>query len=138
MFATENDSEPPACKRFDWRMDPECSYSDWTVEIVVLDLDGKKNERSTYHVHKGTLAVACSYFAKLFRNSYAECETSTSKITLVKEAADAFPPFWTTYTIFVPRMKSLRRTTPLLYTTSGSILDFKVLPGRLFSSAPRI
>ena len=44
-------------------------------------------------MHKGTLAVACSYFAKLFRNSYAECETSTSKITLVKEAADAFPAF---------------------------------------------
>ena len=74
-----------------WRLDPQASFSDWTIEILV---QGVKHD--TYHVHKQNLAVGprkSEYFAKLFEQGgrFSEAKDSTSRIELQALAADAFP-----------------------------------------------
>jgi len=75
-----------------WRLDPEESLSDWTIEIVV---NGQPN--ATYHVHKQNLVVGprkSDYFVKLFAEGgrqFAEAENCTSRIELEELAAGYFP-----------------------------------------------
>ena len=73
--------------RLSWRMDPEESYSDWTIETT---LNGKSH--GIYHVHKSMLAVRSEYFARLFSNKdLKEHEMQRSRIELEELAAKAFP-----------------------------------------------
>jgi len=73
--------------RLNWRMDPEESHSDWSIEILVA---GKTH--SAYNVHKSMLAVRSEYFARLFSNKdLKEHETQTSRIEMEELAAKAFP-----------------------------------------------
>ena len=74
-----------------WRLDPDESLSDWTIEIQVHGVN-----RDTYHVHKHCLAVGprkSEYFAKLFAQGgrFSEAKDRTSRIELETQAADAFP-----------------------------------------------
>ena len=91
----DSDEEPPVNKDrvSSWRLDPEESLSDWTVEIV-LPNNGKMH--ATYHVHKQNLAVGprkSEYFAKLFSQGgrFAENKESTSRIPMDELAAQSFP-----------------------------------------------
>jgi hypothetical protein len=68
-----------------WRMDPEESLSDWTIEI---------NKRDTYHVHKSFLAAgkrSSLYFERLLHSVMSETADSVSRIDLELSAAHAFP-----------------------------------------------
>jgi hypothetical protein len=72
-----DDDEPPDCEILTWRLDPETSLSDWTIEI---------NEH-TYHVHKNILAVGprrSLHFCKRFQSNHR------SKIELNPLAASCF------------------------------------------------
>jgi len=86
---SEEDAEEPLVLRPDWRLDPEQSHSDWTIEVW---LEGKLY--STHHVHKVFLSRMSGYFETLFggSKSFAETQTSTSRVELQQEmAATAFP-----------------------------------------------
>jgi len=91
----DSDEEPPAETVKDrlssWRLDPEESLSDWTIEIVVNDAT-----QATYHVHKQNLAVGprrSEYFVKLFSQGgrFAETKDATSRIELEELASKFFP-----------------------------------------------
>lgn len=77
-----------------WRLPPEISHSDWTIETLV---NGKIH--GSYPVHKNMLSVGTKrspYFACMFdqqRFPFSESQTRTSRIELNGAAADAFPPF---------------------------------------------
>ena len=95
---TSDDDELPhesgvAGGRLSWRMEPQESHSDWTIEI--LTVVAGKTAHSTYHVHKNILSVGprrSGYFARLFSNkNLKEHETQTSRIALQELAAAAFP-----------------------------------------------
>lgn len=108
----EKGPAPPSLKsgHLSWRMPPEESYSDWTIEIV--DDSKRNNTKETkddkahkeisriYHVHKVTLAVGPKkslYFERLFRymstNATISTKTKTSRIKLHAAAARAMPCF---------------------------------------------
>lgn len=86
----EEDEGQESDVRLSWRMDPDESLSDWTIEIWV---GGKTH--GTYHVHKSTISVGSGrseYFARLFANKGSmEHETQTSRIEMEEAAANAFP-----------------------------------------------
>jgi hypothetical protein len=72
-----------------WRLDPDTSFSDWTV---VIEEEGGKS--ASYHVHKCVLAAGnrkSDYFRNVFRSGLAESLSSTSNISLQRSAAAAFP-----------------------------------------------
>jgi len=77
-----------------WRLPPEISHSDWTIETLV---NGKIH--GSYPVHKNMLSVGTKrspYFACMFdqqRLPFSESQTRTSRIELNGAAAEAFPPF---------------------------------------------
>ncbi|GKY93949.1 hypothetical protein MPSEU_000361800 [Mayamaea pseudoterrestris] len=82
-----------------WRMDPENSFSDWTIEIV-YDTTGDDGVVSTktdvYHVHKCHLAGdprKSGYFVSQFIKGgrFAENGESKSRIELNELAAKSFP-----------------------------------------------
>lgn len=89
---SDDEGEEEPLVQPDWRMDPEESLSDWTIEVCV---GGKLY--STHHVHKVFLALGfrkSGYFQRLFRGGrhFAEGQTSRSRIDLQQEpAAKAFP-----------------------------------------------
>lgn len=95
----ENAEERPLL----WRLDPQESWSDWTIIISakatsVIGSSGRDDENKfTFHVHKVHLSVGqrkSEYFARLFQNSgVTEAENCTSSIDLESSAADAFPAF---------------------------------------------
>jgi hypothetical protein len=68
-----------------WRLDPDTTFSDWT--IVIEEEDGTS---VTYNVHQCML-YASDYFNNVFRIGLAESLSSTSKISLHPLAATAFP-----------------------------------------------
>ena len=73
-----------------WRLDPDESLSDWTLEIEKQ----QSGVVDTYHVHKNMLAVGpCKgeYFCGLFRTQMRESETNTSRIGLDDAAAEVVP-----------------------------------------------
>ena len=75
-----------------WKMDPEASYSDYTL-IVVSKETGKQR---IYHVHKFTLAhgqCGCEYFAALFRTPCREIVERSSRFTFPTEITNVFPDF---------------------------------------------
>jgi len=76
-----------------WRMPPEESRSDWTIELSEDSTSGE--EKDTFHVHQYILSLGpnhSKYFKCLFLGSNsAESETKTSKIVLPSIAVDAFP-----------------------------------------------
>ena len=75
-----------------WRMDPEDSYSDYTLVVVSKETEVER----TYHVHKFTLAhgqCGCDYFAALFRTTCRENVEGSSRFTFPTETANAFPDF---------------------------------------------
>jgi hypothetical protein len=83
-----------------WRQDPEENYSDWTLLISYETTDENEKESTTktdeYHLHKATLAVGLrksEYFARLFKagGRFAESSSNTSRISLTKLEAKAFP-----------------------------------------------
>jgi len=90
----DSNKKPPKEERLHWKMDPEESLSDWTIEILV---GGKTH--GTYHVHKSILAIGdrkSEYFVRLFRSGnhrFAEAADSTSSIELHPLAAITFPLF---------------------------------------------
>lgn len=100
------EAEPPAPKDTDrllWRLDPTETFSDWTIEIVILG-NIKQNQDTSdccpttiYHVHKCLLAAGphrSEYFVRLFGEGggrFSESQTATSRIELHQFAADAFP-----------------------------------------------
>ena len=83
----ENDDEDDPLS---WRLDPDKSMSDWTIQILRDD-----QADDVYHVHKNMLAIGpckSDYFASVFRSSQLqEGLTSTSRIHLEKAAAVAIP-----------------------------------------------
>jgi len=91
--AYDSDEPPPPVQDAvsSYRLDPEESLSDWTVEIVV---DGTTH--STYHVHKQNLAVGprrSEYFVKIFSGGgrFAESRDNKSRIELEELNAKYFP-----------------------------------------------
>jgi BTB/POZ domain len=93
-----------------WRMNPNKSMSDWTIEIQTVVSDDHhvaKNPTTTttvYHVHKSVLAVGprrSQYFVKLFRATTADttssntnttvAATTTTRIEMEELTAMAFP-----------------------------------------------
>ena len=81
-----------------WRMPPDESFSDWTIEILTTTTELAETEpeqKDVYHVHKCVLAVGrkkCRYFERLFQNpQFSESESRTSTIHLNSSAAAAFP-----------------------------------------------
>ena len=76
-----------------WRLDPEISLSDWTIQVNPVD----GGDRATYHVHRAILGVAprrSDYFAKAFSSSdFFEATTRTTELSLERSAVDAFPIF---------------------------------------------
>lgn len=91
----DSDQEPPVetvkDRMSSWRLDPEESLSDYTIEIVV-----NNKKYATYHVHKHFLAVGprkAEYFVKLFSGGgrFAENKDATSRIELEELAAKHFP-----------------------------------------------
>jgi len=101
----DSDAEPPPpipSVRSSWRLDPEESLSDWTIQIIVRanhtsTSSGDGDEiTTTYHVHKFFLAVGprkSEYFATLFSKGgrFAEAKDCTSRIPLDELAARSFP-----------------------------------------------
>jgi len=85
----DSDVEPPCENVLLWRLDPDESLSDWTIEIVT------PNQTTAYHVHKAHLAAGwrkSEYFRRLFQNDrFAESQSNTSRIELQELAANAFP-----------------------------------------------
>lgn len=87
----EDDEE----EELSWRMSPDKSMSDWTIEIQTKIVGSGTNAQSTttlpsntvvqYHVHKSVLAVGprrSQYFVKLFRsNATAALSTTNTTIT---------------------------------------------------------
>lgn len=73
-----------------WRQDRSKSLSDWTI-VVKPEAGGRDH---TYHVHKamiGAGARAAKYFHRCFDSSMAEALNSTSTLTLLPSAIEAFP-----------------------------------------------
>jgi hypothetical protein len=95
----DDSSRPPPSLHsghLNWRMPPEESFSDWTIEIITTKpAEALLEQKDVYHVHKNVLAVGpkkCVYFERLFQNKqFSECEARTSKIELNTSAAAAFP-----------------------------------------------
>jgi len=87
-----------------WRLDPEASQSDWTIEIFGSD-EPRTNDvvnkddapLAIYPVHKAVLSVGpkrCLYFVRLLQNhGFSEATVQKSRIVLHKLAADTFPRF---------------------------------------------
>jgi len=78
--------------RLHWNIDPISSFSDWNIELSVLE-DGVEIESRTYHVHKSILAVGTrrsEYFAQIFYNDNL-INDFTSKVHLEKAVAHVFP-----------------------------------------------
>ena len=102
--------------RLNWRMDPEESYSDWSIEILV----GEKIYR-TYHVHKAILSMGSKrseYFARLFSNkNLKEHEAQRSRIELEELAAKAFP-------VMLDYVYSLWGDKPPMITKNAVILHY--------------
>ena len=99
MEDEDDSSRPPPSLdsgHLNWRMAPEESFSDWTIEISTTESSQiLLEQKDVYHVHKTVLAVGpkkCLYFERLFQNQqFSERETRTSKIQLNTSAATAFP-----------------------------------------------
>jgi len=73
----------------DWRMDPQDSHSDYTLEVEQED-----GTVDTYHVHKVILGFGdrdSVYFAGVFASQTAESNSNKSRLSASKSAADAFP-----------------------------------------------
>ena len=73
-----------------WRLDPDTSMSDWTIQIARDDQDD-----NVYYVHKIMLVIGpckSDYFVSAFRSSQLQKgRTSTSQIPLQKAAARVIP-----------------------------------------------
>jgi len=91
---TDEEEQEDGNGRLSWRMAPEQSHSDWTIETASLSVD-QKTTHSIYHVHKTALSVGpkrSEYFERLFQSdNFAEQQTRTSRIELDEVAAKAFP-----------------------------------------------
>jgi BTB/POZ domain len=101
-----------------WRLPPEESYSDWTVEILVTQeeethptttappentkeiapaSEPERKQRKTetvYHVHKaylGTGPRSSLYFARVFQSQFSETSSQKSTVSLPPKAAECFP-----------------------------------------------
>ena len=85
-----------------WRMQPDESFSDWTIEIFSEESTtsttletSTENETMKFHVHKVVLAVGPKkslYFQRIFQNdNFQETDTQASRIQLHALAARAFP-----------------------------------------------
>jgi BTB/POZ domain len=98
-------AEQSATTTAKWRLPPDESFSDWTVEVLVDRDDDRKDtvvgplrkKRKTgtvYHVHKERLGSGprgSCYFAKVFRSDFSEVPTQTSTVSLPSKAAESFP-----------------------------------------------
>jgi len=102
---------PSSPTRLYWRLDPDQSFSDWTIlireEHEEEDLsggdagkEGKPHQRRTkkYHVHRNVLALnpnRCGYFATLLlgQQTFSESDTRTTTLDLPPFAFDAFDWF---------------------------------------------
>jgi len=114
--AYDSDREPPAIDDDElqtWKLDPQESHSDWTIEIVSeTTTEGGKvtTKTDTYHVHKHVLSTGprkSEYFTRLFQNEgrFAESQSKCSRIELHELAAKAFPAFLSF--LYAPEIKKL-------------------------------
>ena len=102
----DGDDDDDEEEELSWRMNPNKSMSDWTIEIQTKKLVSGNNTRITappsksnvYYVHKSVLAVGprrSQYFVKLFRSLAAgvatTTETTTTVLVLDELTATAFP-----------------------------------------------
>ena len=98
LYETEDEEGPPtADQHLSWRVLPEESHSDWTIEISKPGNNSGEGMAISrvFHVHKNILSVGpkkSNYFARLFQNGQCkEHQTNTSSIALDAIAADSFP-----------------------------------------------
>lgn len=100
VMADDDGVPPPSTESLlTWRMDPDESLSDWSIDIVFDQADESgavTSKTDTYHVHKCHLAGGTrksGYFVKLFSDGgrFAETRDGTSRIVLKELAARAFP-----------------------------------------------
>ena len=92
LLAEDEVTDDPFSKQLTWRMDPETSFSDWTLQVS--HDDSILDEIDTYHVHKVILAVGprrSEYFANCFVQSMQEQMTNTTKVTYSRDMAALFP-----------------------------------------------
>ena len=92
LLAEDEVTDDPFSKQLTWRMDPETSFSDWTLQVS--HDDSILDEIDTYHVHKVILAVGprrSEYFANCFVQSMQEQVTNTTKFTYSTDMAGLFP-----------------------------------------------
>ncbi|KAL3908858.1 MAG: hypothetical protein SGILL_008321 [Bacillariaceae sp.] len=84
-----------------WRLDPQKSLSDWTLEVVAKD-DGdgavatKTKSVTKYHVHRADLVVGVrksEYFETMFQNpgSFTETIFSTTRVEFPGPVAEVVP-----------------------------------------------
>jgi BTB/POZ domain len=142
LVVYDSDHELPAealSDRLLWRLDPEASRSDWTIQVIVVKnksnddsidtgINGNNNANNkndllapvvrTYHVHKHILTVGprhCEYFVHLLSGGgrFSESQTSTSRIELHALAANEFP-------IFLDYIYSTEKDDPISLTTANA------------------
>jgi BTB/POZ domain len=91
-----------------WRLPPEESFSDWTVEIQeethpttapenlkeIAPASEKRKIETVYHVHKAYLGTGprnSLYFARVFQSQFSETSSQISTVSLPPKAAECFP-----------------------------------------------
>jgi hypothetical protein len=78
-----------------WKSDPSSSFSDWTIEVVLVDEKIDAESSMFYHCHSNVLAWGprkSEYFVTLFQDRMKQVPPSTlSKIELPMTEAMVFP-----------------------------------------------
>jgi BTB/POZ domain len=101
----DSDSEPPqTLSVLDWRMDPNDSFADWTMEIAIQG-QPERGVVQKYHVHRSMLMVASPWFRELFgRHGH---RAPSSLFDFPTKAVDAFEEFLD----YVYQLEDLKLTT---------------------------
>ena len=95
--AEENNLSEESQELLLWRLDKDESFSDWTIEVSVVNNNGESNSKKTYHVHKSTLGLGpkkSGYFETILKSGqFSESSNSTSVVELPSDVAACFPDF---------------------------------------------
>jgi hypothetical protein len=78
-----------------WRMEPDFSFSDWTIKVKHRKYGHKEHSVDNYHVHKRILSIGpykSSFFADIFLSGdQAHTRRGTTSIELAEEPASLVP-----------------------------------------------